>query len=129
MLLRAPDAWVLVLDPESTRGWPRLARRARRHPREPRVSCRPLVWPICCLAGLSWLLLAHRHDGRSRTAFQERNKAVGLARYFFGDPDSSDSGTRHSLEARRPRLATDGLSEVGMHVYERRPTTLAIPAV
>jgi hypothetical protein len=116
VLLRTPDAWVLVLDPESH---PEVAGLARELGAT-HVASGFVPPPRVAELMARWIALSLKRidkSGWSRTAVPESDtKPWGWLADFLGDPDSSDFGTRHSLEARRPRLATDGLSEVGMHV-------------
>jgi len=115
VLLRAPDAWVLVLDPESHAGVADLARElGATHV----VSGFVPPPRVAELLG-RWIALALEHinkGGWSRTAAPESElKPWRWLADYLGDADSPDLNTSHSLEARRPCLPTDGLSEVALN--------------
>jgi hypothetical protein len=115
VLLRTPDAWVLVLDPESHPGVAHLARELG----ATHVVSGFVPPPRVAELMARWIALALKRidkGGWSRTAVPESDtKPWGWLADYLGDPDSPDDCTRHSLEARRPRLAMDGFPEVAMH--------------
>ena len=115
VLLRSPDARVLVLDPEAHPGVAGVARELG----ATYVISGFVPPPRLAELMARWITLALRHidkSGWSRTAVPESDsKPWGWLADYLGDPDSPDDSTRFSLEVRRPRLATDGLPEVAMH--------------
>ncbi len=115
VLLRTPDAWVLVLDPESHPGAADLARELGATHVVSGFMPPPRVAELLA----RWIALAlHRIDQRgwSRTAAPESEmKPWGWLADYLGDPGSSDMSSYHSLEAVRPHVPTECLSDIPVH--------------